>query len=492
MSDHQSAQNTITEPKTLAEFEQQLRDKAQQGDGMACYQLVEHFEQKALAQNQLEAQNRIQLLQDASNQGIGAASLMLGRWYLTGHYVSKDTAKAILFFELAGKNKESYGFYQLAQMFQTGQGDVPVHAEKGLNYLKKAVELGNPDAIFTYANQLLKQKPEQALQLFKDNFKKNAHVQSLLLINDSNEVDQAKVLQFLQQNQNDAYVAALLAWRYLQDQAIEQALALAEQSAQQDNPIGHHVRALVELERVDGDPELAQHYMLRAAQLGHIEAAYRVGLTLLKQAEQQVDKALGAQLLQQALQYIAQAAQAGYAPAQYSLGQCWMNGIGVEKNPQEGLGWIERAAQQGHIDAMFTLAMHLPTEHEQHLPLLESAAHAGHPKALLCMGIYCQNHAQPEQAIEWFEHAKTRGDIRANFMLGLAYRDGMGVEPDVKYAVDLFNLAGEGGDAEAYFVLYEMYRDGTGVRKNKKSQEKYLKLAQQAKFPAALEQPEPL
>ena len=130
-----------TAQQSQSAFEQQLRKKAQQGDGVACFQLVEHFERKAPAQNKLESQNRINLLVQSSNQGVGAASILLGRWYLTGHYVAKDSAKAIMFFEHAGNVcKDSFGFYQLAEMFQTGKG-VSVNTEKGLDYLKKAVAM---------------------------------------------------------------------------------------------------------------------------------------------------------------------------------------------------------------------------------------------------------------------------------------------------------------------------------------------------------------
>ncbi|GAA5001724.1 tetratricopeptide repeat protein [Acinetobacter puyangensis] len=480
-------QHTQQQAQSMAEFEQQLRDKAQKGDPVACFQIVEHFERKALAANKLEAQNRINLLLEASNKGVGAASLLLGRWYLNGHYVNKDPAKAILFFEHAGNVcKDSYGYYQLAEMFQTGVG-VKAHPEKGLEYLKKAVDLHNPDAIFTYASQVLKTDADKALQLLKDNYKKQHHVRSLLFLNDSPEVDQSKVQTFLEnQHQNDPLISALLAFRYLNQGKIEQAKQLADYAARQNNAVGCHVRALIELQDEHGSQELAQQWMLKAAQLGHVDASYRVGISLLAQAEQQNDPALEEKIVHQALQFIAQAAQAGFAPAQFSLGQCWLQGIGVEKNQQEGLGWIERAAQQGHVDAMFTLALNLPVDHAQHLPLLQAAAQAGHAKAMLCVGLYLQNHAQPEQAVEWFKHAKERGDLRADFMLGMAYLTGNGVAADAKHAVEVLNQAGEAGDIDAYFALYQAYRDGNGVRKNKKSQAKYLKLAQQGNHPEAL------
>jgi TPR repeat protein len=479
------SQPVATPQPSLQEFEQHLRQKVQQGDAVACLQIVEHFERKGLAPNKLESNHRIHLLMQASNQGVGAASRLLAHWYLQGHYVARDAAKAILFFEHAAKVcRDSYGFYELAKMFELGSG-VKVDSAKAAQYLQKAVAMHNPDATLSYALQQLQHAPEQSLQLLKDNYKKHHHLPSLLYLNDTEALDQTKVESFFAAQQHDANVAGLLAFRHLKRGQLSQALPLADQSAQAQNPIGCHVRALIELQRPEGSAALAQQYMLQAAQLGHNEAAYQAALLLLQQADHsEVDAK--PRLLQQAITLLAQAAQAGVVEAQFSLGQCLLQGVGVSANPQEGLAWMERAAQQGHVDAMFNLALHLPLEHAQHVPLLHAAAQAGHINAMICMGIYCQNQHQPEAAVGWFQQAQSRGSQRANYFLGLAYRDGTGVEADAKQAVELLLLAGEQGDADAYFALYQSYLEGIGVRKNKKSQAKYLALAQQAGHPQAL------
>lgn len=480
---------TSTTPvkQSIEQFEQQLRDKVADGDPIASYQIVAHFEQKGLAPNQLEVQNRIHLLTQASNHGVGAASIMLGRWHLTGHYVKKDPAQAIMFFEHAATVcKDSYGFYQLAEIFQTGQG-LPANPEKGLAYLQKAMQMGNPDAIRTFALQEIATHPDQAFQRLKENYKKHGHLPSLFLIHEAKAFNQEKVMQFLQTAHVDnADVSALLAMRYLQQKDIEHALPLADYAVSQQHAIGCFVRALIEINRPQGQPQEAHQYMLSAAQLGHVEAAYHAGIATIEQAEQITDEMTHTRILQDALQLLAQAAQAGYAPAQFSLGQCWLQGVGVERKPEEAFAWLQQAAQQGHIEAIFTLAINLPVEHEQHLPLLETAANAGHSKAMLCLGLYLQNHEQAEQALAWFEKAKAQGDLRANFMLGLAYRDGVGVAQDSAKAVELLNESGERGDADGYFALYQSYKDGLGVRKNKKSQAKYLKLAKEAGHPQAV------
>lgn len=472
---------------TQAEFEQQLRKKATKGNAEACYQLVEYAEQSGTAENMLEAQNRINLLVTASNKGYAAASLLLGRWYLQGHYVDADAAKAILFFEHAGKHGESMGYYQLAHMFQTGSG-VPANESKGLEYLNKAIDMGNADAALTLATQVLATDPKQAFKLLSENYKQKQHFNSLIFLVERPEFEQDKVMAFLhEQAEQNPVVQAILASRYVQQQDFEKALPFADFAEQHNQPLGAYVRSLIEFNREPVNVELAQQYLLKAAQLGHPEASYRIGVDLLQYASEQQEFANAEQILKQAINYIAQAAQQGHAAAQYSLGQCWSQGLGVEQNLQEALAWLERSARQGNVDAMFSLAVHLPMNHELHLPWLQAAAQAGHSKAVLCRGLYDQQQNQFETAVEWFKQAEQLGEVRATYLLGMAYLNGQGLAADSKKAVELLNTAGEKGDVDAYFSLYKAYRDGTGVRKNKKSQAKYLKLAKAGNHPEAAE-----
>ena len=49
-------------------------------------------------------------------------------------------------------------------------------------------------------------------------------------------------------------------------------------------------------------------------------------------------------------------AQQGDAAAQYEAANCYRNGKGVEKNPQEAIRWLDLAAAQGHLQAQLLLA----------------------------------------------------------------------------------------------------------------------------------------
>jgi TPR repeat protein len=44
------------------------------------------------------------------------------------------------------------------------------------------------------------------------------------------------------------------------------------------------------------------------------------------------------------------------AEAQYYLGLCYREGIGIEKNEEEAVKWFRKAAEQDHYDAQKELA----------------------------------------------------------------------------------------------------------------------------------------
>lgn len=50
-------------------------------------------------------------------------------------------------------------------------------------------------------------------------------------------------------------------------------------------------------------------------------------------------------------------ANAGDAAAQYQLGTMYNIGKGVDRNPDQAFAWFQKAARQGHMGAMYELAV---------------------------------------------------------------------------------------------------------------------------------------
>jgi uncharacterized protein len=74
---------------------------------------------------------------------------------------------------------------------------------------------------------------------------------------------------------------------------------------------------------------------------------------------------------------------------------------------------------------------------------------------------------QRAEDIAHFEHVKQRaekGQLKAQYALGLLYRDGRGVKKDLAAAVRLFSKTAKRGHAVAQYTLGKMYETGDGLR----------------------------
>ncbi len=61
-----------------------------------------------------------------------------------------------------------------------------------------------------------------------------------------------------------------------------------------------------------------------------------------------------------AFQLYARAGRTGLAEAEYRVGRCYLDGVGVPPNRTEGIRWLERAAHHGHVEAQSQLAVIYP------------------------------------------------------------------------------------------------------------------------------------
>lgn len=88
----------------------------------------------------------------------------------------------------------------------------------------------------------------------------------------------------------------------------------------------------------------------RAAEAGHMLAQFNLGVCY--------DEGIGVALDQrQSLAWFLRAAEAGYAEAQSAVGRHYFNGEGVRQDKQRALMWYRRAADAGHVRALLKLAV---------------------------------------------------------------------------------------------------------------------------------------
>lgn len=123
-----------------------------------------------------------------------------------------------------------------------------------------------------------------------------------------------------------------------------------------------------------------------------------------------------------------------YAGLAYEgLGQCYMQGIGVEQDYKEAVKWLKRAVNQDDLGA-------------------ESQYYLG-----CCYYFGDGIEKDYKEAAKWFQKAAEQGDARAQYRLGTCYEYGDGIDQNNKEAVKWYRRAAEQGDADAQTKLGSSY-----------------------------------
>lgn len=96
---------------------------------------------------------------------------------------------------------------------------------------------------------------------------------------------------------------------------------------------------------------------------------------------------------------------------------------------------------------------------------------------LLREGVNCFEAGNYEDAVEYFEAAHKKGNIRATHNLAICYAEGKGVQQDYKKAFKLYEKAAKKGYVDSQVAVGQMYMNGYGVKKDYKKAIKWLEKA---------------
>lgn len=194
-----------------------------------------------------------------------------------------------------------------------------------------------------------------------------------------------------------------------------------------------------------------------------------------------------------------QAAEQGYARAQFDVGSAYWFGRGVLEDKSAARKWLLLAAEQGFAEAQCNLGLAYlqGTGVQEDKKWLILAAEQGHTVAQYNLGLaYLRGAGVREDksaAVEWFRLAAEQGHARARSQLGNAYWDGTGVRKDKSTAMRWFNLAAEQGDANAQVIMGVFYKVGEGhIDKDLDEALKWFKLSADQGNVEALKQVEEL
>lgn len=176
-----------------------------------------------------------------------------------------------------------------------------------------------------------------------------------------------------------------------------------------------------------------------------------------------------------ALQWRA-AAEGGHALASYRLGQMLVYGIGVERNPEAGLGALRSAAEAGLVLAQSDLAALrfagdvVPQDYAESLRWSRRAAEAGDAASLYRVGQHYDRGLAVDldyrEALEFYEAAAERGLPEAQRRVGQFHEAGITVDRDIDAAMGWYRRAAEGRDPVALVKLAIAHEIGVGAQKS--------------------------
>lgn len=159
--------------------------------------------------------------------------------------------------------------------------------------------------------------------------------------------------------------------------------------------------------------------------------------------------------------YLYKAANAGHLQAMYELA---IHRKGFDAD--EAKEWCKKAADKGHTDAMFRYSSLYAEGEEKHLWTLK-AAQKNNIEAMLAVGYQYMlgksTEKDSQKAIEWWMKAANAGNSKAMFEIGNAYYSGIGVERNTVTAKSWYEKAKETasknkvGNDDTLYLLGRMY-----------------------------------
>jgi uncharacterized protein len=175
---------------------------------------------------------------------------------------------------------------------------------------------------------------------------------------------------------------------------------------------------------------------------------------------------------EQAIATYKQLANLGSGEAMNALGLIYNKGISVAVNEQEGIQWLEKAAESGYAKAWYNLGLLLkettnPADQIKALDCFEKAAKTGYTKAYNIWGGMVMKGIGTSQnyplALSIFKEGADKGDPASIYSVGYMHYKGLGCPQDYSLAVQQFESGTQKGSLAAMYMLGLCFRNGYGV-----------------------------
>ncbi|MCC5833297.1 MAG: sel1 repeat family protein [Opitutales bacterium] len=233
--------------------------------------------------------------------------------------------------------------------------------------------------------------------------------------------------------------------------------------------------------------DIIHTYLRAAADRGHAEAAYLMSDDLRVSLG---DGEYG--YSEKARHYLEMAAENGHVDAMFWLGSLLLSMDREDRDLMASYKWIRRAAEGGHRHARHFFTDFSEGErvgaHRSLFNAFYRATVLDEPEAMVEIGnYYLWNQYSPsiEEGLHWLERAAEQHYFPAFHAIAGLYVRGTRVERDPLRALRWLEAAAELGDGESSFVIANQYLAGTHLpRDTDRAQRHLLRAAEQGHLPA--------
>ena len=192
--------------------------------------------------------------------------------------------------------------------------------------------------------------------------------------------------------------------------------------------------------------------------------------------------------LDEVIDKLSKYAKQGNPTAQFTLGKCYLEGIGVEESLQKARVWISKAAENGHPTALSAMAEayhygeDIQADDRKAFQYIRKAVDCGaDPDDMdLLAAFYTYGWGTPvnvSQGLECRKVAAEFGSANAQLMMGLSYEEGDGVQKDESKAFEYYKLAADQYDKNGLNKVATCYAFGIGVQQDLKQAAYYAESA---------------
>ena len=319
----------------------------------------------------------------AATKGHVQSQFSYGKVCLLGEIRPKDVKEAIRWFRLAAEKANPDAELSLAQAYAKGEG-VEIDQKEAVRWLRLSATHGHPVAQSDYAFAILDEnKPatceESAEWLRKSALQGKASAMFNLGIMYQRGIGVPK-------ERITAYAWYMVSEIDGNEHILEEVKKVLAQATPGDR------RKAIE----------AAKGIIAKLKISPMLSAGSHSIELTNQFHRQLELAL-----------------VGAATDQYDLARLYHEGVGTVKDPFEAAVWCRRAAEQGNVDAMRSLAV--------------------------CMESGDGVKEDLGEMVKWYRKAAEKDDPVSQFKLGLCYKDGTGVAMDMTQAEIWTRKAAEKG-----------------------------------------------